>query len=159
MIDQTRVVGDLLFATHSDRCFYLGKSERDQLRWLEENPGRYRRIEDVRREDAPRAPSVEAEIDLGAEPAEPADSSSFPEVRNDGDDKDDVALADAPLGDCSRPCEGDRDHARRHGRRPTTLYRRRQSLCDRKVAMQSYCSHGRRMTARSPGCAGASREN
>ena len=105
MIDQTRVVGDLLFATNSDRCFYLGKSARDQLRWLEENPGKWRRIEDVRREDAPRAPSVEAEIDLGAEPAEPADSSSFPEVRNDGDDKDDVTLADDLLGDCSPPCE------------------------------------------------------
>ena len=50
-------------------------------------------------------PSVEAETNLGAGPAEPADLSSSPEVRNDGDDKDDVALADAPLGDCSRPCE------------------------------------------------------
>src|SRR5665811_1124477 len=46
-----------------------------------------------------------APINLGAGPVEPADSSSAPEVRNDGDDKDDVALADAPLGDCSRPCE------------------------------------------------------
>ena len=50
-------------------------------------------------------PSVEAEINLGAGPAEPADLSSSPEVRNDGDDKDDVALADALLGDYSRPCE------------------------------------------------------
>ena len=72
---------------------------------VKQNEGRYRRIEDVLREDAPRMPSVEAEINLGAGPAEPADSSSSPEIRNGGDDKDDVALADALLGDRSRPCE------------------------------------------------------
>ena len=40
-------------------------------------------------------PSVEAEINLDAGPAKPA------EVRNDGEDKDEVALADALLGDRS----------------------------------------------------------
>ena len=43
-------------------------------------------------------PSVEAEINLGAGPAEPADSSSSPEFLNDGDYKYDVALAYALLG-------------------------------------------------------------
>jgi hypothetical protein len=49
--------------------------------------------------------SVEAEINPGAGPAGPADSSSSPEVRNDGNDKDDVASADPLLGDRSRPRE------------------------------------------------------
>ena len=105
VFDRTRAADGLLFATGGDRCRYLGKSRREKPDWLKQNEGRYRRIEDVRREDAPRMPSVEAEINLGAGPAEPADLSSSPEVRNDGDDKDDVALADALLGDCSRPCE------------------------------------------------------
>jgi hypothetical protein len=105
VFDRARTADGLLFATGGDRCRYLGKSSREKPDWLKQNEGRYRRIEDVLREDAPRMPSVEAEINLGAGPVEPADSSSSPEVRNDGDDKDDVALADALLGDCSRPCE------------------------------------------------------
>ena len=105
VFDRTRAADGFLFATGGDRCRYLGKSRREKPHWLKQNEGRYRRIEDVLREDAPRMSSVEAEINLGAGPAEPADSSSSPEVRNDGDDKDDVALADALLGDCSRPCE------------------------------------------------------
>jgi hypothetical protein len=105
VFDRARTADGLLFVTGGDRCRYLGKSSREKPDWLKQNEGRYRRIEDVLREDAPRMPSVEAEINLGAGPVEPADSSSSPEVRNDGDDKDDVALADALLGDCSRPCE------------------------------------------------------
>lgn len=105
VFDRTRSADGLLFATGGDRCRYLSKSRREKPEWLKQNEGRYRRVEDVRREKAPRMPSVEAEINLGAGPAEPADSSSSPEVRNDGDDKDDVALADSLLGDCSRPCE------------------------------------------------------
>ena len=88
-----------------DRGRYLGQWSWEKPDWLKQNEGRYRRIEDVLREDAPGTPSVEAEINLDAGPAEPADSSSSPETRNDGDDKDDVASADAPLGDRSRPCE------------------------------------------------------
>jgi hypothetical protein len=105
VFDRARTADGLLFATGGDRCRYLGKSSREKPDWLKQNKGRYRRIEDVLREDAPRMPSVEAEINLGAGPVEPADSSSSPEVRNDGDDKDDVALADALPEDYSRPCE------------------------------------------------------
>jgi hypothetical protein len=105
VFDRTRTADGLLFATGGDRCRYLGKSSREKPDWLKQNEGRYRCIEDVLREDAPRMPSVEAEINLGPGPAEPADSSSSPEIRNGGDDKGDVALADALLGDRSRPCE------------------------------------------------------
>ena len=105
VFDRTRTADGLLFATGGERCRYLGKSSREKPGWLKQNEGRYRRIEDVLRDDAPRMPSVEAEINLGAGPAEPADLSSSAEVRNDGDDKDDVALADALPGDCSAPCE------------------------------------------------------
>ena len=105
VFDRTRTGNGLLFATGKERCRYLGKSRREQADWLKQNEGRYRRIEDVLRDDAPRMPSVEAEINLGAGPAELADSPASPEVRNDGDDKDDVALADALPGDCSPPCE------------------------------------------------------
>ena len=105
VFDRARTADGLLFATGGDRCRYLGKWSWEKPDWLKQNEGRYRRIEDVLREDAPETPSVEAEIKLDAGPAEPADSSSSPEVRNDGNDKEDVALAHAPLGDCSRPCE------------------------------------------------------
>ena len=107
VFDRARTADGLLFATGGDRCRYLGKSSREKPEWLKQNEGKYRRIEDVLREDAPRMPSVEAEINLGAGPAGPADLSSSPEVRNDGDDKDDVASADPLLGDRSRPREFD----------------------------------------------------
>ena len=103
VFDRTRTADGLLFATGGERCRYLGKSSWEKPGWLKQNEGRYRRIEDVLRDDAPRVPSVEAEINLGAGPAEPADSSLFAEVRND--DKDDVPLADALPGDCSAPFE------------------------------------------------------
>ena len=105
VLDRARTADGLLFVTGGDRCRYLGKSSREKPDWLKQNEGRYRRIEDVSRENAPRMPSVEAEINPGAGPAEPADSSSSPEVRNDGNDKDDVPSADPLLGDRSRPLE------------------------------------------------------
>ena len=105
VFDRARTADGLLFVTGGDRCRYLGKSSREKPDWLKQNEGRYRRIEDVLRENAPRMPSVEAEINPGAGPAEPADSSSSPEVRNDGNDKDDVPSADPLLGDRSRPLE------------------------------------------------------
>jgi hypothetical protein len=105
VFDRARAADDFLFATGGDRCRYLGKSRREKPDWLKQNEGRFRPIEDVLREDAPRMSSVETELNLGAGPAEPADSSSSPEVRNDGDDKDDVALADTLLGDRLRPCK------------------------------------------------------
>jgi len=105
VFDRARTAEGFLFATGNDRGRYLGQWSWEKPDWLKQNEGRYRRIEDVLREDAPGTPPVEAEIDPDAGPAEPADSSSSPETRNDGDDKDDVASADALLGDRSRPRE------------------------------------------------------
>ena len=105
VFDRDRTADGLLFVTGGDRCRYLGKSSREKPDWLKQNKGRYRRIEDVLREEAPTMPSVEAEINPGAGPAEPADSPSSPEVRNDGNGKGDVASADPLLGDRSRPRE------------------------------------------------------
>jgi hypothetical protein len=50
-----------LFATHGDQCLYLGKSARDQLHWLKENPGKWRSLEDVQQEAARLRPPVESE--------------------------------------------------------------------------------------------------
>ena len=105
VFDRTRIADGFLFAAHGDRARYLGKSSREKPDWLKQNEGRYRSIEDVLREGAPGTPPVEAEINPAAGPAEPADLSSSPEVRNDGNDKDDVASADPLLGDRSRPRE------------------------------------------------------
>jgi hypothetical protein len=105
VFDQTRTADGLLFATNGDRCRYLGMSAREKQAWLKRNSGRYRRIEDVLRDDAPRAPSVEAETNLGVGPAEPADSSSSHGIQNGDDVKDGVPLAGALRGDHSRQCE------------------------------------------------------
>jgi hypothetical protein len=105
VFDRDRTADGLLFVTGGDRCRYLGKSSREKPDWLTQNEGRYRSIEDVLREEAPTMLSDEAEINPGAGPAEPVDSSSSPEVRNDGNDEDDVASADPLLGDRSRPRE------------------------------------------------------
>ena len=105
VFDRARTADGLLFATGGDRCRYLGQWSWEKPDWLKQNEGRYRSIEDVLREEAPTMLSVEAEINPGAGPAKPANSSSSPEVRNDGNDKDDVASADPLLGDRSRPRE------------------------------------------------------
>ena len=105
VFDRARTAEGLLFATGGDRCRYLGQWSWEKPDWLKQNEGRYRNIEDVLREEAPTMLSVEVEINPGAGPAEPADLSSSPEVRNDGNDKDDVVSADPLLGDRSRPRE------------------------------------------------------
>src|SRR6185437_8746927 len=68
MINSSLVLGDLLFATHRDRCLYIGTSIIDQPRWLQEHTGSWRRIGDVHREAAALAPPVEGETNVGAAP-------------------------------------------------------------------------------------------
>ena len=105
VFDRARTADGLLFATGGDRCRYLGQWSWEKPDWLKQNEGRHRSIEDVLREEAPTMLSVEADRNPGAGAAEPADSSPSPEVRNGGNDKDDVASADPLLGDRSRPRE------------------------------------------------------
>jgi hypothetical protein len=94
-----------VFATPSEKCWYISLWLRDRPRWLREHPDRCRRIEDVRQEVAPPAPPVESEIDLGAEPAAPNGQTSSRAVRDNGGDEDDVALVDTLAGDRSPPHE------------------------------------------------------
>jgi hypothetical protein len=100
VIDKTRVVGDLLFATQRERAVYIGTSLRDRPRWLREHPGRWWYIEDLQREAAPPGPPLESEIDLGPVPAGPNAQTSS---RADSDDEDDAGLVDIPAGDHSPP--------------------------------------------------------
>src|SRR5208282_6171094 len=94
-----------VFATATERCWYISLSLRDQPRWLREHPDRWRRIADVQQEAAPPSPPVESEIDLGAEPAGPNGQTSSRGVRDNGGDEDDVALVDTLAGDRSPPHE------------------------------------------------------
>jgi hypothetical protein len=99
LIDRALVLGDLLFATRKDRCCYIGLSARNQPLWLEGNWGKWQRIQDVQKEAAPLAPPVESETKVAATPAAPNGQTSSRDVQKDGDDKDDVALADTLPGD------------------------------------------------------------
>ena len=103
VIDQSLVVGEFLFVTHRDRCLYIGTSTSDRPHWLEANPGKWRRIDDVQQEAAPLAPPAESEIKVGAAPAGPNDQTASHDVRKDGDDESDVTLVDTPVGDASPP--------------------------------------------------------
>jgi hypothetical protein len=96
MIDRTRVADGYLFATGRDRCIYLGKSVRDRLHWLKENPGKWRSLEDVKQEAARLRPPVESETNLEAGPAEPNGQTSSHDVRKDGGEESDGTLVDAP---------------------------------------------------------------
>ena len=103
VFDRSRVADGYLFATHRDRCLYLGKSARDRLHWLKENPGKWRSLEDVEQEVARLRPAVESETNLEAGPAEPNGQTSSHDVRKDGGEESDVTLVDTPAGDCSLP--------------------------------------------------------
>src|SRR5579863_1589033 len=49
-IDSSLVHDGLQFETHGDRCRYIGTSSAEKAHWLEQNKGRYQRIEDVQQE-------------------------------------------------------------------------------------------------------------
>jgi len=103
VIDDTLVADGLLFATHGDRCRYLGKSRSEKPHWLKENEGRFRRIDDIEQEFAHLGPPVEDKNNVGAASAGPNCETSSRDVRKDDDDEDDVALVDTQPGDCSPP--------------------------------------------------------
>jgi hypothetical protein len=63
MMDQSLVVGDIVFASHRNRGLYLGTSVKDRPHWLRENTGKWRPIKDV--------PQEERETNVGVVPAGP----------------------------------------------------------------------------------------
>ena len=66
MIDQSLVVGDVLFTAHRDRALYLGKSAGGRAQWLKEHADKWQFIQNVQQEAAELRPLVESEISIGA---------------------------------------------------------------------------------------------
>jgi hypothetical protein len=102
VIDYSLVADRLLFATHGDRCHYLGKSSREKAHWLKENAGRFLRIDDIERESAQLGPPVESENNVGTAPAGPNCEISSADVPKDGDHQA-VALIDTLPGEYLPP--------------------------------------------------------
>jgi hypothetical protein len=100
-IDQNRVACGKQFATTRDRGLFLGTSTRNQARWLNDNPDKWRRIEHIPpREAVPRSPSLPADRDTTVRPAEPNAPTSSPGDREDSTAELDLALVDSPNGPC-----------------------------------------------------------
>src|SRR5487761_106261 len=100
VIDYTLVADGYLFASHRDRCLYLGKSVKERPHWLEANPGRFRPLEDIEKESAQLGAPRENKNNVGAELNGQTSSHDVPK---DGDDEDDVALVDPLAGEFSPP--------------------------------------------------------
>ena len=102
-IVEGRVCDGILFAEHRDRIFYIRTLVRDRPQWLKENAGKWRRIEDIRREAASLAAPVESEVKVVAASSGPNGQMSSHDVRKDGDVEDDGTLVDTPAGNSSAP--------------------------------------------------------
>ena len=87
VIDSNLIVDGLLFATPGHRCRYLGTSNRDKPRWLEDNKGGYQRIEDVLQESAQLGPH-----DVGVALPGPNCEISSRDIGKDADDDHNVSL-------------------------------------------------------------------
>ena len=101
VIDYSFVADGYLFASHRNRCLYLGKSVEERRHWLEANPGRFRPLEDVEKESAQLGAPGENKNNVEAALAEPDGQTSSHDVAKDGDDENDVASVDTLGGDCS----------------------------------------------------------
>jgi hypothetical protein len=86
VIDKSLVFDEFLFATHLDRCRYIGTSARDRSQWLKDNVGKWHRIRDVQQEAAPLWPRAECESNVEAIPAGWSSPTSPGDVRNKSDD-------------------------------------------------------------------------
>ena len=105
VIEYSLVADGYLFASHRDRCLYLGKSIRERRHWLEVNPGKFRPLEDVEEESAQLGAPVEDKNNIGTAPAGLNGQTSSRGGRDNGGDEDDVALVDTLAGDHSPPHE------------------------------------------------------
>jgi hypothetical protein len=92
LIDYSLVGAGILFAERRDRNRYLGKSAKEQSRWLKENPTKWRYVRDVEQEAAQLAPLVESEINVEPVPAGPNYQTSSSEVRKNPCAADVVAM-------------------------------------------------------------------
>jgi hypothetical protein len=81
VINQSLVVGDILFATSQDRCLYLGTEKCLQPKWLADHPGRWRYVKYIPQE---AGLLVKTESEVGTVKA-------GSNVRKGGDNKNDVA--------------------------------------------------------------------
>ena len=88
VIDSNLIADGLLFATPGHRCRYLGTSNRDKPRWLEDNKGGYQRIEDVLQESA----QLGQPDDVGVALTGPNCDTSSRDIRKDADDDHNVSL-------------------------------------------------------------------
>jgi hypothetical protein len=105
VINRSLIADGLLFTTPGDRCRYLGKSRREKPRWLKENAGRYRRLEDVEQESAELCRSIENDKKGGAAPTGSNCATASPEVRKYAANDGDFFLAGTPPQDCSPPTQ------------------------------------------------------
>src|SRR5271155_2600588 len=88
VIDENLVAEGFLFATSRDRCRYLGTWSWEKPRWLEQNKGSYRYLDEVLQETAQlgRPDNVEAA------PTGPNCETSSRDIRKDGGDGDNSSL-------------------------------------------------------------------
>lgn len=123
-IDYSLVYDSLQFATHGDRCRYIGMSSTQRSRWREQNKGRFQRIKDVQQE-----PQLGPPDNMGAAPIEPSAAASTIETKE-------PHTQNTPPGDPDTPPE-DPGHKRR--RRGSTQPEKqklpaRNSKVDRKLS-------------------------
>ena len=93
MINQSLVVGNILFASSQDRCLYLGTEKCLQPKWLADHPGRWRYVKDIPQE---AGLLVKTETEVGT-----VEAGS--NVRKGGDNKNDAASVDSPGRDRWHP--------------------------------------------------------
>jgi hypothetical protein len=74
-IDRSLVHDGLQFETHGDRCRYIGTSSAEKTHWLEQNKGRYHRIEDVQQE-----PQLGSPDNVGVAPTGPSAAAATRET-------------------------------------------------------------------------------
>src|SRR5712691_6977645 len=101
VIDQGLVFDGFLFATHLDRCRYIGTPVRNRPQWLKNNPGAWRRIADVQQEADSLRRRVECVGPVEAVAAGPSSHTSSPDLRNDGEQN--AGSVDVPAGGPSPP--------------------------------------------------------
>ena len=87
-IDENLVVDGLLFATPRDRCRYHGTPSWEKPRWLEQNKGSYRYLDDVLQESA----RLGRPDNVKASPTGPNCGTSSRDIRKDGGDDDNSSL-------------------------------------------------------------------